>query len=92
MLTDDERTEYMLDVEPVLLRDKWATLLVKLNNNKVVTVKTDVTFYLEDDEVKLWGFENPSEFYTLQGKELVENQDETVEMVDVIQFIEVDIF
>lgn len=92
MLTDDERTEYMLDVEPVLLRDKWATLLVKLNNNKVVTVKTDVTFYLEDDEVKLWGFENPSEFYTLQGKELVENQDETVKMIDVIQFIEVDIF
>lgn len=92
MLTDDERTEYMLDVEPVLLRDKWATLLVKLNNNKVVTVKTDVTFYLEDDEVKLWGFENPSEFYVLQGKELVENQDKTVEMIDVVQFIEVDVF
>lgn len=91
MLTEDEKTEYMLDVEPVLLRDKWATLLVKLDNGKVLTVKTDVTFFIQDEEIKLWDFENPSEFWIVTPAGLLENTNNN-KMVDVVEFVEVDVF
>lgn len=91
MLTEDEKTEYMLDVEPVLLRDKWATLLVKLDNGKVLTVKTDVTFFIQDEEIKLWDFENPSEFWIVTSEGLLENTNNN-KMVDVVEFVEVDVF
>ena len=91
MLTEDEKTEYMLDVEPVLLRDKWATLLVKLDNGKVLTVKTDVTFFIQDEEIKLWDFENPSEFWIVTSGGLLENTNNN-KMVDVVEFVEVDVF
>lgn len=91
MLTDEEKIEYSLEREKPIFRDRYGKLLVKLSNNIIAMVITDVFFTYDKDnnEYELCYFEDNSKFTILTNDDEYENTDINLEIVDVIDFIDV---